>query len=197
MRFVETPLAGLLVVEIEPIADERGFFARSYCDRTFREAGLNSDWPQTNVSRNLRRGTLRGLHYQRPPHEEVKLVRCTRGGMFDVAVDLRADSASRGRWHAVELTEDNHRALYLPAGFAHGFQSLVDGTEVLYQMGAEYHAELAGGVRWNDPTLAIDWPIETPAISARDAALPTLDEAMRVDGSGRGGVGVTARGADR
>ena len=174
MKLVGTPLAGLFVVELEPIVDDRGFFARSYCAETFRAHGLHTDWPQSNVSFNLRRGTLRGMHYQRAPHEEVKIVRCTRGRIFDVAVDLRPGSPTWRRWFGVELTEENREALYVPAGFAHGFQTLVDGCEVLYQMGDTYHPDLAAGVRWDDPALGVIWPIADPVVSAKDRAYESL-----------------------
>ena len=174
MKFSPTPLGGLFVVELERLEDERGFFARSFCESEFRANGLNPDIAQCNVSWNRRRGTLRGLHYQAKPHEEAKLVRCTRGAMWDVAVDLRPSSPTRYRWHAVELTEDNGRALYIPEGFGHGFQTLMDETEVLYQMSVPYHPDSALGVRWDDQRLAIAWPVPDPIVSDRDCALPNL-----------------------
>jgi dTDP-4-dehydrorhamnose 3,5-epimerase len=174
MKLVATPLSGAFVVELERLADERGFFARSFCREEFARHGLEPAVAQCNVSFNRRRGTLRGLHYQAEPHAEAKLVRCTRGAVWDVAVDLRPGSPTLYRWHAVELSADNRRALYVPAGFAHGFQALADDSEVLYQMSESYRAELARGVRWNDPRLAIEWPVAQPIVSARDAALPLL-----------------------
>src|SRR5581483_8748146 len=143
MKFVATPLAGAFVVELEELADERGFFARSFCREEFERHGLVAAVAQCNVSYNARRGTLRGLHYQGEPHPEAKLVRCTRGAVWDVAVDLRPGSPTRYRWFALELTADNRRALYVPAGFAHGFQSLTDASELLYQMSECYRADLA------------------------------------------------------
>ena len=174
MKFAPTPLGGLFVVELERLEDERGFFARSFCADEFRSQGLSMEISQTNVSRNARRGTLRGLHYQAKPHEEAKLVRCTRGALWDVAVDLREDSPTRYRWHAVELTAANHRAFYIPEGFAHGFQTLADDTEVLYLMSTPYDAGASRGVRWNDPRLAIAWPLADPIVSERDRAFPVV-----------------------
>jgi dTDP-4-dehydrorhamnose 3,5-epimerase len=172
LKFTETPLAGAFVVELEPIADERGMFARSFCQQEFRARGLDPAVAQCNVSYNAKRGTLRGLHYQAAPHEEAKLVRCTRGAIWDVIVDLRAGSATRLRWHAVELTQDNRRALYVPKGFAHGFQTLADGAEVLYQMSEFYHPDCSRGIRWDDPAIGIRWPLADPVVSERDRGLP-------------------------
>lgn len=172
MKFVETPLAGAFVVELESLTDERGMFARSFCRQEFRERGLDPAVAQCNVSYNAKRGTLRGLHYQAPPHEEAKLVRCTRGAIWDVIVDLREASPTRLRWHSVELTENNRSALYIPRGFAHGFQTLAAEAEVLYQMSELYHPECARGIRWNDPALGIRWPLADPIVSERDRGLP-------------------------
>ena len=173
MKFVATELQGLMLVQPERLADERGDFARTYCARAFAEHGLEPRFVQCSVSRNPRAGTLRGLHFQVAPHEEAKLVRTAAGSIFDVAVDLRPESASYLRWFGVELSAANGWALYIPAGFAHGFQTLAPDTEVFYMMSADYVAEAARGVRWDDPTLAIAWP---PAahriISGKDRALP-------------------------
>lgn len=177
MKFVPTPLAGVYLIELEPLEDERGFFARSFCQNEFKAHGLDPVVAQCNVSFNRKRGTLRGLHYQAAPHAEAKVVRCTRGAIWDVIVDLREDSRTTRQWHAAELTAENRRAFYIPAGFAHGFQTLVDDTEVLYQMSEFYHPELARGVRWDDRTLAIRWPIKEAIISSRDRAFPRLDGA--------------------
>jgi dTDP-4-dehydrorhamnose 3,5-epimerase len=176
MRFTETPLAGAFIVDIEPQADERGFFARSWCDDEFARHGLDARMAQCNISFNRRRGTVRGLHYQAAPHTEAKLVRCTQGGAWDVIVDLRPDSPTRGRWTAVELSATNRRMLFVPHGFAHGFQTLEDDTELFYQMSERYQAGLERGLRWDDPALAIAWPIPEPIISQRDRELPTLRE---------------------
>jgi dTDP-4-dehydrorhamnose 3,5-epimerase len=172
MRFVATPLAGAVLIDIEPHRDERGLFARTFCRDELRAAGLPAEFVQASTSYNVRRGTLRGLHFQAAPHEEAKLVRCTRGAIHDVIVDLRRTSPTHCRYFAVELTADNRRTLYVPPGFAHGFQTLVDDTEILYQMAEPYVAELARGVRWNDPAFAIAWPIASPFMSERDARYP-------------------------
>jgi dTDP-4-dehydrorhamnose 3,5-epimerase len=174
LKFEPTPLRGAFVVALERVEDERGFFARSYCEAEFRARGLNPAVAQCNVSWNRRKGTLRGLHFQAEPHEEAKLVRCTRGAIWDVIVDLRAGSPTRLRWHAVELSADNRLALYVPEGFAHGFQTLQDDSEVLYQMAESYRPELARGVPWNDPKLGIAWPLADPILSARDRSYPSL-----------------------
>jgi len=170
VRFIETKLAGTFIVEQERLEDERGFFARTWCRHEFGEHGLTSALAQCNISRSSRRGTLRGMHYQLAPHREAKLVRCTRGALYDVAVDLRSESPTFRDWVAVELTEDNSRMLYVPEGCAHGFQTLVDNTEVFYQMSESYDPDAARGVRWNDPAFGINWPMnEAPIMSARDA----------------------------
>lgn len=172
MIFTETELPGVVVVELEKLRDDRGFFARSFCADEFAAAGVHSHFPQANISYNREKGTLRGLHYQVAPKPEPKLVRCTRGAIFDVAVDLRADSPGYCRWTACELTADNHIGLYVPPGCAHGFLTLDDGCEVSYLMGEVFHPDLARGVRWNDPAFAIDWPLEPAVISPRDAGYP-------------------------
>jgi len=174
MRFVETPLKGAFVVELEPIEDERGFFARSFCEREFSERGLAARFVQCNVSFNRSKGTLRGMHYQAEPHPEAKLVRCTAGAIFDVIVDIRPDSPTIYKWFGTDLSASNRRMLYIPAGFAHGFQCLVDGAEVFYQMSEFYHPECAGGLRWDDPRLGIEWPLPDPTVSQRDRAYPLL-----------------------
>ena len=170
MIVTETELPGVVVVELEKLRDERGFFARSFCAEEFAGHGLVSHFPQANISHNREQGTLRGMHYQAEPKPEPKLVRCTRGAIFDVVIDLRADSAGYCRWTARELTADNHVGLYVPAGCAHGFLTLEAGCEVSYLMGEVYQADLARGVRWNDPAFAIDWPRTPEIISPRDAA---------------------------
>jgi dTDP-4-dehydrorhamnose 3,5-epimerase len=172
MRFRETPLPGAWLIEPEPIADERGHFARAWCAGELKAHGLADAFVQSSTSFNRRRGTLRGLHYQAAPDEEAKLVRCIQGAVFDVVIDLRPGSPTLGRWYAAELSVINGRTLYVPPGCAHGFQTLGDGTEVMYHMSATYRPEAARGVRWNDPTLAIDWPVADPILSERDWALP-------------------------
>ena len=172
MIFAETALPGAFVIDLEKREDERGFFARSWCQQEFKEHGLSPRLVQCSVSFNKRRGTLRGMHYQAKPYEEAKLVRCTRGAVYDVIIDLRADSRTYLRWEAVELNEDNRRMLYVPEGVAHGFQTLEDGTEVFYQMSEAYRPEYARGVRWNDAAFGIRWPAEDRTISARDRGYP-------------------------
>lgn len=177
MRFIQTPLAGVWVIELDRLGDERGWFARGFDAEEFRAHGLNPEVVQCNTSFNARRGTLRGMHYQADPHGESKLVRCVRGAIFDVALDLRAGSPTRLAWHGVELSAENRRALYIPAGLAHGFQSLSEDSELLYLMGNPYVAEAARGVRWDDPAFGIDWPdpgVER-TISERDATYPDFD----------------------
>lgn len=174
MRFVPAPLEGIFVVEPDLLEDERGFFARSFCQDQFRAHGLDPVVAQCNISFNRQRGTLRGLHYQAPPHEEAKLMRCTRGAVWDAVVDLRDSSGTRYRWFAVELTSENRRALYVPAGFAHGFQTLEDDSEVLYQMSEFFHPESARGLRWDDPAFGIAWPLRDPVLSLKDQSYPFL-----------------------
>lgn len=168
MRFVETRIGGAFIIEPDRIEDQRGFFARIFCRREFDARGLNSNLVQCSVSFNRKRGTLRGMHFQAAPRAETKLVRCTRGAIYDVIVDLRRESPMFHRWCAVELTADNHRTLYVPEGVAHGFQTLQDETEVFYQMSEFHSPEHGSGVRWNDPAFAIEWPIAYPIVSARD-----------------------------
>jgi dTDP-4-dehydrorhamnose 3,5-epimerase len=172
VRFSETGLAGALIVDIAAAEDERGLFARTFCANEFKEHGLPPALVQCSTSFNARRGTLRGMHWQAEPKPEGKLVRCTRGAVHDVILDLRPGSATRLKWRAFELTADNRRALYIPPGFAHGFQALSDASEVLYQMTESYSPELARGARWNDQTFGIDWPIRPPMLSPRDASFP-------------------------
>jgi len=172
VRFEPTPLSGAWIVALEPHADERGFFARVWCAEEFGARGLETRVAQTSLSLNRRRGTLRGMHWQAAPHEETKVVRCVRGAMFDVIIDLRPASPTYARHFAVELSAENRLALYVPKGFAHGFQTLADDTEVLYQI-SEFYAPAAGrGARWNDPAFGIRWPIAEPILSARDRDYP-------------------------
>ncbi len=173
------------MIAMEPIEDERGFFARSFCGREMEAHGLCPEVAQCDVSFNRRRGTVRGLHLQRPPHAETKVVRCTAGGIYDVIVDLRIGSPTFRRYFAIELTAGNRAALYVPEGFAHGFQSLADDTEVFYQMSRPYVAEAAAGFRWNDPAFGIEWPLELSVISDRDRSFPDFREDKRVPGMPR------------
>lgn len=176
MKFIETPLPGAWTIELERLEDERGWFARTFDAEQFRVRGLNPDVVQCNSSFNRRRGTVRGLHHQAEPDGESKLVRCVRGAIFDVAVDLRPQSPTYRGWHAVELSADNRLAFYIPAGLAHGFQTLTDNSEVLYQMGNPYVPEAARGVRWDDPVLGIRWPAvdRERTISEQDSSYPGL-----------------------
>lgn len=176
MKFAPTELDGVWIVDLVPRSDERGSFARTYCAEEFAAHGLHTVWPQANVARNTHRGTLRGLHYQSDPQPEIKLVRCTAGAIFDVVVDLRRDSPTFGCWLGVELSASTGRALYIPAGFAHGFQTLTDAADVSYLMGASYVPELARGLRWDDPAVSVRWPLPHPILSGRDRALPLLAE---------------------
>jgi len=178
LRFIETPLAGLYVVEIEPRNDDRGFFARSFCMEEFRAHGLEQRVAQCNVSFNQKAGTLRGLHFQGEPHGEAKLIRCTRGIIFDVAVDIRQESNTYLRWYATELTPENRRMMFIPRGFAHGFQTLIDESEVSYIMFEMYHPESARGLRWDDPKLGIVWPLATKIISDKDRNYPLIDAGL-------------------
>jgi dTDP-4-dehydrorhamnose 3,5-epimerase len=177
MIFKKTKLPGAFIIEVQRLEDDRGFFGRSFCRHEFIERGLNPDVVQCNISFNRDTGTLRGMHYQAEPHDEEKLVRCTRGGLYDVIVDLRKESPTYKQWIAVELTEENCRMLYVPKGFAHGFQTLTDNTEIFYQMSEFYHPESACGVRWNDPAFGIQWPARDRAIlSDRDQHWPDYRE---------------------
>jgi dTDP-4-dehydrorhamnose 3,5-epimerase len=177
MKFERAPLPGAWIVEIDPVEDERGWFARTFDAAEFSTRGMDPAIVQCSASYNPRRDTLRGMHYQAEPHGEPKLVRCVRGAIFDVTVDLRPDSPTYCRWHGVELSAENRRALHVPAGVAHGFQTLDDGCEVHYQIGARYVPEACRGVRWDDPAFAIEWPAPTGArtISERDRGYPDFE----------------------
>ncbi len=172
MVFHETKLAGAYVVDLEPRLDDRGFFARSWCQREFAQHGLNPVLVQCNVSYNKLAGTLRGMHFQVAPHAEVKLVRCTRGAIYDVMLDLRPGSPTFKQHVGFELTADNRRALYVPEGFGHGYLTLTNDTDVFYQVTAFYAPDAASGVRWNDPAFGIVWPADVRLISERDAQYP-------------------------
>lgn len=179
MRFLPTPLGGVFIIESEPARDERGSFERTFDAALFRDKGLFDRFAQHSVSINARRGTLRGMHFQKGEHGETKLVRCTAGRAFDVVVDLRPDSPTRGKAFSLELAAGSGRSLYVPRGLAHGFQSLEDQTAILYMIDRPYVAEAAGGIAWDDPDLAIAWPIRPPvALSERDRALPRLREVV-------------------
>ena len=174
MIFEATPIPGLVIVDLDMHTDERGFFARSWCAREFADAGLPDGLAQCSISWNKSRHTLRGMHWQAAPHGEGKLVRCTGGALLDVVVDLRAESPTYLDHFSAELTSSNRSALFIPAGLAHGFLTLADETEVLYQMDTPYVAEASRGVRWDDPAFAIDWPAVPAVISERDSTYPDL-----------------------
>jgi len=177
VRLQATELDGCYVVELEPVLDDRGFFARTFSSQEFGRLGLDPSVVQCSISFNTRRGTIRGLHFQAAPHAEAKLVRCTRGRLMDVAVDLRAGSPTYLGWTSVELSAENRRSLYVPEGFAHGFMTLEDATEVSYQVSSPYVAEAGAGLRWDDPALGISWPeMASPTISPRDRSWPLLDQ---------------------
>lgn len=168
MKFTETKLKGAYLIELDYINDDRGFFARSWCQQEFQELGLDATLVQCNISFNHKRGTVRGMHYQAEPHPEAKLVRCIRGAIYDVIIDIRPESASYKQWTGVELSAENHRMLYIPHGMAHGFQTLVDDTEVFYQMSEFYDSASARGIRWDDPSFTIEWKLPIASISERD-----------------------------
>lgn len=172
MIFIETKLKGAFVIEPERKEDERGFFARTWCQREFEQHGLNSRLVQCSLSYNAKKGTLRGMHYQVAPYAEAKLVRCSMGAVYDVILDLRPESGTFKKWMAVELTAESRKALYIPEGLAHGFQTLMDDTEVLYQISEFYHPECARGVRWDDPVFKISWPPGPRIISPKDQHYP-------------------------
>jgi dTDP-4-dehydrorhamnose 3,5-epimerase len=175
MKFKPTTLKDAMLIDVDRHVDDRGHFGRILCVDEFAAQGLETEFVQANLSRNLVRGTLRGLHRQLPPHEEAKLVRCVRGAMVDVIVDLRPHSPTYRRWEAFELTERNMAAIYVPRGFLHGLMTLEDDTEVLYMLTGRYAPGAEAGIRWNDPTLAIRWPMEPVVMSAKDTAWPLLD----------------------
>jgi dTDP-4-dehydrorhamnose 3,5-epimerase len=172
VKFLATPLAGACVIETEALADERGAFTRTFCAAEFEAHGLESRLAQASISYNAKRATLRGMHFQVRPHEESKVVSCLRGAIYDVALDLREGSPTRLKWHAVELSARNRRMLYIPAGFAHGFLTLQDDTEVHYHISEFYHPESSRGVRWDDPAFGIEWPEPPQVISGRDRGYP-------------------------
>tara|TARA_B100000686_G_C16772954_1_gene966443 strand:+ start:1116 stop:1643 length:528 start_codon:yes stop_codon:yes gene_type:complete len=168
LNFTETKLSGAFIIEPERLQDDRGFFARSWCEKELAGHNLDTDLAQCNISFNKAKGTLRGMHYQIKPFEEAKIVRCTRGSIYDVIIDLRPDSPTLKHWTAVELNEENRNMLYVPKGFAHGFQTLADNTEIFYQISALYSPRHARGIKWNDPAFNIEWPIDTLTISDKD-----------------------------
>ncbi len=176
MIFKETELPGVYIIELVPVEDERGFFGRTGCQREFEARGLNWNFVQCNISFNKKKGTLRGMHFQKAPYEEEKLIRCTKGSIYDVVVDMRQHSPTYNKWEAIELNDENRNMLYVPAGFAHGFQTLEDNTEVFYQMSEFYYPEYAAGLRWDDPSFGIKWPIEQLIISPKDNSWKRIEE---------------------
>ena len=175
VHFRPTPIDGVIIVELELHPDDRGAFARTFCVDEFAAAGLPTSFPQCNISVNDRAGTLRGMHFNAEPHGEAKLVRCVRGGMYDVVVDLRPESQTVFEHFGIDLTAENRLALFIPPGFAHGFITLEDATDVYYHMGSRYEPNAARGMRWNDPALGIEWPRRPAVMSERDASFPDLD----------------------
>jgi dTDP-4-dehydrorhamnose 3,5-epimerase len=174
MKFTKTRLADAVLIDVDRHTDARGYFARTFCAATFAEQGLVSDFVQTNHSANVKAGTLRGMHYQHAPHGEVKVVRCVKGAIHDVIVDLRVESPTYRQWEGFELTAETGRTLYVPVGFAHGFQTLEDDTHVVYQVSHPYTPGAEGGIRWDDPAFGIVWPLSVSAISDKDAAWPQV-----------------------
>jgi dTDP-4-dehydrorhamnose 3,5-epimerase len=172
MIFSETKLSGAYIIDIEKIKDERGFFARTWDKNEFSKLGLESEFVQSSISLNKKKGTIRGMHYQIKPYEENKIVRCTKGRIFDVIIDIRADSITFKEWLSVELSEDNYKILYIPKGFAHGFQTLEDNSEVVYKISQVYESKFSKGIRWDDKTMLIKWPLKNIIISERDKSFP-------------------------
>jgi dTDP-4-dehydrorhamnose 3,5-epimerase len=176
MKFSKTILPGVWLIDLELREDERGFLARTYCDNEFAQHGLNTRWPQCNLTLTKRRGTIRGMHYSGDPKPEIKLIRCSAGAIYDVLVDVRRDSPTFGKWEGFDLTSQNRRMLYVPGGIAHGFQCQVDNSEVFYHMSEFFRADLARGVRYNDPRIGIKWPLPAETVSDRDQNLPPLED---------------------
>jgi dTDP-4-dehydrorhamnose 3,5-epimerase len=179
MTIVPTPLDGSFVIDLDPRRDDRGLFVRHFCQATYRSHGLATEFVQMNHSRTRGLGTVRGMHFQHPPHGEVKVVRCTRGAIWDVFVDVRRDSPTFLQWHAMELSEGNLRVAYIPVGFAHGFQALTDDVDVMYSVTASYAPHAEGKLNCLDPRLAIPWPRPVVGLSPKDAAAPLIDAAWR------------------
>ncbi len=176
MKFSSTDIPGIWLIELELRSDERGFLARTYCENEFAKHGLNTRWPQCNLTLTKKRGMLRGMHFQAEPRPEIKLIRCAAGAIYDVLVDVRRNSPTFGKWQGFELTSENRRMLYVPGGIAHGFQCLTDNCEVFYQMSEFYYPDLARGIRFNDPDVSIKWPVANPVLSDRDRNLPLLTQ---------------------
>jgi dTDP-4-dehydrorhamnose 3,5-epimerase len=176
MIFRKIPLKGAFIIELEKNADNRGFFSRTWCQKEFQAHGLNTNIAQCNLSFSAKKGTLRGIHYQIPPFDETRLVRCTRGAIYDVIIDLRPDSATYAQWVYTELTAENYKMLYVPENFAHGFQTLEDNTEITYQVSQFYTPDSERGIRWDDPAFNFKWPIEVQVISDKDKSWPDYEK---------------------
>jgi len=179
MIFTPTSLAGSYIVELEPFSDDRGWFARFYCKQEFQQIGHQQEWVQLNHSFTTKKGTIRGMHFQKPPFREIKMVRCISGSIFDVIIDIRKDSPTFLQWTGVELSAENKKMLYIPEGFAHGFQTLSDNCELIYHHSAFYTPNSEGGIRYDDPQVSINWPLPVTIISERDANHPLLNEQFK------------------
>lgn len=176
MTFTATPLAGSYVIKLTPFSDERGWFARYYCKKSFAEIGHTKEWVQMNHSVSYQKGTIRGMHFQLAPFREIKMVRCIAGSVFDVIIDIRKNSATFLQWFGVELSAGNKKMLYIPEGFAHGFQCLSDNCELLYHHSEYYQPSAEAGIRYNDPLISIQWPLAVSVLSDRDAGHPLLNK---------------------
>lgn len=176
MIFTPTTLAGSFVIDLQPFSDERGWFARFYCEKEFEQIGHTKKWVQLNHSTTYSKGSIRGMHYQLPPFREIKMVRCIAGAVYDVIIDIRKDSATFLQWFGTELSAANKRMLYIPEGFAHGFQCLTDNCELIYHHSEFYTPNAEGGIRFNDPAIPIQWPLPAGTLSARDAGHPYLTD---------------------
>ncbi len=183
MKFTKTPLPGAYIIDLEKIGDDRGFFARVFCKKEFSQHELETEFVQINNSLSAQKGTLRGMHYQLDPHAEVKVVRCIKGRLWDVILDIRPNSPTFGQWFGAELSAENRRMMYVPKGFAHGFVTLEDDTEAFYLVSAYYAPEFERGIRWNDPKFGIEWPIEPVIISDKDRNHPDFDPKYHLGGN--------------
>jgi len=179
MKFTETPLKGSYVIDLEPFQDERGWFARTYCKKEFETIGHNQEWVQLNHSYTVKKGTIRGMHFQLPPYSEIKLVRCVSGSVYDVIIDLRKGSSTFLNFFGIELSSGNRKMLYIPEGFAHGFQTLADDCELIYHHSQFYLPGVEGGIKYNDPRLNIEWPLAVNSISSRDLSHTLLDDQFK------------------
>jgi dTDP-4-dehydrorhamnose 3,5-epimerase len=179
MRFIPTPLNGLYVIEIEPISDSRGWFARTFCKSEFEAIGHSKEWVQMNHTYTVKKGTIRGMHFQLPPHEEIKMVRCIAGVVYDVVIDIRKESATFLQWFGMEISATNRKMIYIPEGFAHGFQTLTDNCELVYNHSAFYAPGVEAGIRYDDPEINIQWPLPVSDISQRDSAHPLLNKSFK------------------